>query len=40
MAVYMVTESGVSEDTGLNCFKFYVAEEQRVFTLDSKPLMF
>lgn len=40
MAVYAVTKSRVDEDTGLNFSKFYVAEERRVFTLDSKPLTF
>ena len=40
VAVYMVTKSRVNEDTGLNCFKSYVVEEQRAFTLDSEPLTF
>lgn len=39
-AGYTVTQSRVNEDAGLNCFKSYVVEEQRVFTLDSKPLTF
>ena len=31
VVVYTVTKSRVTEDTGLNCFKSYVAEGQRVF---------
>lgn len=34
-AVCEVMKSWVKEDAGLN---FYVVEEQRVFTVDSKPL--
>lgn len=40
MAVYTVTKSRVNEDTALNCFKPYLIEQQGLFTVDSKLLMF